>query len=148
MSHAGKTSLMRRSGREVAAERPKTLDQIGVTNLVDVGTHIEGRAVFHRSCFFKGEANGVIEIKSPGQLLIVARQASIEGEIKAESVVVQGTVKGHIRCKNIKFFPGSNFEGELEYERIAISPDANVNARAMQKVEYVPDEAQQLDKSA
>lgn len=133
MSRGTALAIRKRGGR---VARPKSLLQLGVTNVVDVGTQIEGNLVFRKSVLFKGEINGDITLRSPGSLLIIAQEATVRGVVSARNIVVQGDVQGEIRCQNVRFFDGSHFEGKLLYERMDVSPGSGVEAESMKRQEY------------
>lgn len=113
---------------QVPAVGSNTLVDIGITSVIDEGTFIEGNLTSPNSIMFKGAIKGILTVNKTGGLLLISHAAKIEGGVIAEDVLVMGEVIGSIKCKNIRFRPGSKFRGSLEYERIGIDPGSEFTA--------------------
>jgi cytoskeletal protein CcmA (bactofilin family) len=86
------------------------------------GVSIKGDVIFKTELVIDGEVEGAI--KSSGHLT-VGHHARIVGEIRAGSVIVQGTVEGNVfatdRCA---LEAGSTLRGDIEAPRLAVDENA------------------------
>lgn len=67
-------------------------------NLIAEGTRLEGKMRFEQVSRVHGILLGEIEA-APGSTLILAESAYVEGSIDADTLVVDGFVKGDIRAR-------------------------------------------------
>jgi len=86
------------------------------------GVSIKGDVIFKTELVIDGEVEGAI--KSNGTLT-VGQHGRIVGEIRAGSVVVQGTVEGNVfasdRCA---LEAGATLRGDIEAPRLAVDENA------------------------
>ncbi|PJE75727.1 hypothetical protein COV04_03100 [Candidatus Uhrbacteria bacterium CG10_big_fil_rev_8_21_14_0_10_48_11] len=84
---------------------------------------------------FKGEGPMVIDgtVKgtvSTSQSVEVGKSASIEANIKADSVVVGGFVKGNIVAKSrLELLAGSRVEGDIATSTLVVAEGATLNGK-------------------
>ena len=69
-------------------------------------------------------ANVVGNIK--GKLITIRSEASVDGNIEADSVLIHGRIKGNIKAKNVNISSTATIEGDLYYSALNIDPGANI----------------------
>jgi cytoskeletal protein CcmA (bactofilin family) len=75
-------------------------------NLVSEGTHIEGKIVFDQISRVHGTLAGNVLAK-PGSTLILAETAVVEGNIQADTLMIDGFVRGDIVASTRVVISGS-----------------------------------------
>ncbi len=90
--------------------------------LLSSGVSIKGDVTFRTALVIDGEVDGTI--KSTGSLT-VGEHGRIRGEVRAGSVIVQGTVEGNVfasdRCA---LEAGATLRGDIEAPRLAVDENA------------------------
>lgn len=117
-----------------------SLMDLSVTNVIDEGCEIVGEFTVKKSIMFKGVLTGDLTVKKPGNLSLISATGFVDGAVDAECIILMGEVKGAIRCKDIRFLPGSKFTGSLQYENMRVDVGAEVNADKMSVQEYIEKE--------
>jgi cytoskeletal protein CcmA (bactofilin family) len=102
-------------------------------NLIAEGTRLEGKVVFDRVTRFHGVVRGEIEAKE-GSLLILGETCVIQGDVRADTVLIDGYVSGKVIARtkvvvsatgrvigdidtpSLKLEFGSHFEGRCRME--------------------------------
>ena len=105
-------------------------------NLVSEGTRLEGKVVFDRITRFHGVVTGEVQAKD-GSMLILGETSVIEGDVRADTVLIDGYVAGNVFAKtkvvvsatgrvignietpSLKLEFGSHFEGQCRMEKAA-----------------------------
>lgn len=132
----------KRSARNKSAlPTQASLMDMSVTNVLDEGCEIEGGFTVTKSIMFKGILTGDLTVKKPGNLSLISVTGFVEGVVDSECIILMGEVKGAIRCKDIRFLPGSKFTGSLQYENMRVDRGAEVNADKVSIQEYFEKEA-------
>lgn len=80
---------------------------------------------------FHGEVEGVVCAKG----VVIGSGAQFKGEIIAESAVVSGHATGRITARKIRLADGSEFDGDLIYQRLAIEEGAEFDGSVLRKKE-------------
>jgi cytoskeletal protein CcmA (bactofilin family) len=123
------TALLRKIS--AATTTDETLDG-GISNaatpLSSISTDftIAGNIICKGRAQFDGELNGDIECNH----LIVGSNGRVIGDIKAENVVIYGTVQGAIHCTKIVLKSGANVTGDIYHNGIAIEMGATFSGRS------------------
>lgn len=89
-----------------------------------IGTdaQFKGELKFDQSIRLLGSFEGVME--TTGNLL-VARGASLEGEVKAGDVAVDGNIKGNVNATGkVRLSASANMEGDLVVSRLEVAEGA------------------------
>src|SRR6476661_4685417 len=98
--------------------------------LLSRGVSIKGSVKFLNELLIDGEVEGTIN--SPGKLSI-GEHAQINGEIRAKSVKVRGTVEGNIfATESCELQAGCTLRGDIEVPRLVV--DENATFRGSAKV--------------
>ncbi|MCM2276467.1 MAG: polymer-forming cytoskeletal protein [Oligoflexia bacterium] len=67
-------------------------------NVISEGTRIEGKVVFEEICRVYGTLTGEVQA-ADGSTLILAEPAVVEGNIRADVLIVDGYVRGDITAR-------------------------------------------------
>jgi cytoskeletal protein CcmA (bactofilin family) len=102
-----------------ASTQPARVQPGGV---LSSGVSITGSVKFRTQLQIDGEVKGTIE--SPGTLTI-GQHARIQGEIRAKSVTVHGTVEGNIfATERCELQAGCTLRGDIEAPRLVVDENA------------------------
>ena len=74
-----------------------TIQETGI-NMISEGTRIEGNITFDQVCRIHGILKGKVRSK-PGSTLILSETGVIEGDIEADTLMIDGYVKGDIKTQ-------------------------------------------------
>ncbi len=116
--------------------RKNTLKRVSKqTSIVGFGTTFIGNLRCGKDLFVAGCVEGDIEA-SDGAIIEIGETGEVKGEIKGDSVLIYGTVKGDVSALQkleigssarvtgrlsyslLKLEPGAVFEGELEHQNV------------------------------
>lgn len=86
---------------------------------------IRGDIKGHGELNLHGNVTGAIEVDD----LIIGRNGYVFGDVTAQTVRIQGYVKGNIQARQIIIEKGAHIEGELSYEQLSVAPRADVSAK-------------------
>jgi cytoskeletal protein CcmA (bactofilin family) len=106
-----------------SAKNIKTRELIPTIITHDV--HLLGNIVSDGAVDFSGTIDGNIRCDS----LTLRENGTIKGEVTANSVFIQGTVKGLIRAKNVNLLASCKVEGIIIHEQLAIEDGAFVDGK-------------------
>lgn len=114
-----------------ASDKPAPVGKIAtgkkdtVPSIIAQDMHLIGNIVSDGVIDFDGAIDGNIRC----QTLNVRKNGAVKGEVTADDVFVYGKVKGVIRAKNVYLFAGSNVEGIVMHESIAIEDGAFLDGK-------------------
>ena len=112
--------------RRFARAKPTTRDT--AVTILTSGCHFNGKLYCRGSSRIGGRVEG--HIISEG-LLVIEEGASIEADVVAEDIVIQGTVTGRVEAKNrLELASTCSFDGELTTPILSIQEGARFNGRA------------------
>ena len=95
-------------------------------SVIDAGLVINGNLQSERDVQVDGELNGDIRCSQ----LIVSRDATINGNIVADEVVVRGKVKGIIRADQVMLQDTAQVESEIFHKSLVIEQGATFDGQA------------------
>ncbi len=75
-------------------------------NIIAEGTRIEGKMIFDQVTRFHGTLRGEAHARD-GSTLILAESALIEGEVHADTLLIDGFVQGNVRAKTRVLISGT-----------------------------------------
>lgn len=88
-------------------EKPEVMDTI-----VGVQTELEGKLISNASVRIDGKFKGDIEAK---ETVIIGKTGYVDGNIKANKVIIIGEVVGNILCKgSLEILSTGKFKGDLK----------------------------------
>lgn len=96
-----------------------------IPTIITHDVHLLGNIISDGAVDFSGTIDGNIRCDS----LTLRENGTIRGEITANSVFIQGTVKGLIRAKNVNLLASCKVEGIIIHEQLAIEDGAFVDGK-------------------
>lgn len=112
-----------------------------IDSLIGAGTVIEGNVTFSGGLRIDGEVRGNITA-ADGQpaMLVISEQASVEGEIRVQHVMVNGQVTGPIHAdQTLELQPKANVTGDVHYRKIELQMGAVVQGRLVYEADNQSD---------
>jgi cytoskeletal protein CcmA (bactofilin family) len=99
-----------------------------IKNLIAQGTRIHGSIKFDEGLRVDGEVFGNIHANSgDGSLLVISEGAVVEGGVKADRVIINGTVKGPVEAlEMLELQSKARIEGEVQYAALAMENGATI----------------------
>lgn len=97
-----------------------------IKSLIAEGTQIEGNVAFSEGLRVDGAIIGNVLASDGGaSILVISDSASITGEITADHIIVNGTVKGPIHARHmLELQPKAHIEGDVEYAALEMHQGA------------------------
>jgi cytoskeletal protein CcmA (bactofilin family) len=99
-----------------------------INGLLAQGCRIEGLLVFTEGMRIDGEVIGDIR-GQPEQpsLLVLSETAVVQGEVRADHIIVNGRVKGPIIAADVlELQPRAQVEGDIQYRVLEVHPGATI----------------------
>jgi cytoskeletal protein CcmA (bactofilin family) len=99
-----------------------------VKTLIAQGTKIHGNMEFSDGLRVDGEVFGSIHANpDAASLLVISEGAVVEGGVKADHVIVNGTVKGPVEAfELLELHPKARIEGEVMYTALEMQNGATI----------------------
>lgn len=103
-------------------------DLAAIKSLVAQGTRIHGDMKFGDGLRVDGEVHGTIHANADcASLLVISEGAIVEGGVKADHVIINGTVKGPVEARELlELQPNAKVEGEVQYVALEVQNGATV----------------------
>jgi cytoskeletal protein CcmA (bactofilin family) len=97
-----------------------------IKSLIDEGSQIDGNISFTDGLRVDGIVVGnILAGEDVASILVISEIASITGEITADHIIVNGTVKGPIHArKMLELQPKARIEGDVEYAALEMHQGA------------------------
>lgn len=105
-----------------------------ITTLIARTAKFRGDMYLEESVHINGLVEGSIVIDGEGMIISLREGAKIVGNIKADVVVLAGTVIGNIDAKLLKLHATAKVDGEITYQRILVDDGASINSTNMSNV--------------
>ena len=99
-----------------------------IKSLIAQGSRIEGHLKFTDGLRGDGECFGNItaNAESPS-MLVISEQAVVFGEISADLVIINGTVRGPVHAKELlELQPKARIEGDVHYRALEMHQGAGI----------------------
>ena len=106
-------------------------DQAAIKTLIAHGTRIEGNMKFEEGLRVDGEVHGAIHATgSSGTLLVISEGAVAEGGLKADHVIINGTVRGPVEARELlELQPKARIEGDVQYVALEMHQGAIISGQ-------------------
>ncbi len=108
------------------AERPKpappAIKSDGTPSIISANLHIVGNLKTEGEIQIDGLVDGDIS----GQKLTVGADATVNGEIVADEVLVRGAVNGRIRARSVQLAKSAKVMGDILHEILAVEAGAHL----------------------
>ena len=103
-------------------------DHAAIKTLIAQGTRIDGDMKFDDGLRVDGEVYGAIHANSAsGSLLVISEGAVAEGGLKADHVIINGTVKGPVEARVLlELQPKARIEGDVQYVSLEMHQGATI----------------------
>lgn len=97
-----------------------------IKSLIAEGTQIEGNMSFTDGLRVDGAVIGnVMAMEGSASILVISETASITGQVLADHIIVNGTVKGPIHARHmLELQPKARIEGDVEYAALEMHQGA------------------------
>lgn len=112
--------------------------------IIDVGLCIKGDLETEGEVQVDGQVKGEIKCAS----LIVGKDGTVFGDIKADEVVVRGKVKGAIRATRVILQDSADVEGDIFHQRLAIEEGARFLGASNSETSELTSQVAQLQQAA
>jgi cytoskeletal protein CcmA (bactofilin family) len=109
-------------------------DKHKITSLIAKNAKFRGDMLLQESIHINGSLQGNIVIEGEGMLINLSDCARVEGNIRADIVIIAGTVIGNIEGKLVKLHASARVDGDIVYQRILVDDGATINSSNMSKV--------------
>ena len=109
-------------------------DQIVATmkTLIAQGTRIDGDLKFEEGLRVDGIVHGAIQASTEGtsSLLVISEGAVVEGGLKADHVIINGTVKGPVEARELlELQAKAEIEGDVQYVALEMHQGARIQGQ-------------------
>ncbi len=100
--------------------------QPAIRSLIADGNHIEGHVHFTDGLRVDGTVVGDVRSnEDKNSILVISESASITGEVHADHVIVNGTVKGPVYARRmLELQPKARIEGDVYYSSLEMHQGA------------------------
>ncbi len=102
-----------------------------IKSLIAQGSRIEGNLKFTEGLRIDGEVVGNTSA-SPEQpsILVISEAAVVEGELRADYVIINGTVRGPVHAKELlELQPQARIEGDVYYKALEMHRGATITGQ-------------------
>ena len=99
-----------------------------IKSLIAQGTDIEGHIKFSEGLRVDGKGKGnLVAAEGTRSILVISETASIEGEIRADNVIINGKVIGPITASELlELQPKAQIEGDVHYKALEMHQGATI----------------------
>lgn len=99
-----------------------------IKSLIALGTRIEGHVLFHDGLRVDGDVVGDLKANDQQRsILVISETASVTGEIHADHVIINGTVKGPVFAfELLELQPKARIEGDVSYKALEMHQGATI----------------------
>lgn len=99
-----------------------------IKSLIAQGTHIAGNMSFTDGLRIDGAVVGNIRANGDEpSMLVISETASVTGEVHADHIIINGTVKGPIHARHmLELQPKARIEGDVNYAALEMHQGALV----------------------
>ncbi len=99
-----------------------------IKSLIAQGTDIEGHIKFSEGLRVDGKVKGnLVAAEGTRSILVISETASIEGEIRADHVIINGKVIGPITASELlELQPKAQIEGDVHYKALEMHQGATI----------------------
>jgi len=102
-----------------------------IKSLIAAGSRIDGHLSFTEGLRIDGDVLGNVRASDEkGSILVISETASVTGDIQADHVIINGTVKGPIRAFDLlELQPKARIEGDVHYRALEMHQGALVSGQ-------------------
>jgi cytoskeletal protein CcmA (bactofilin family) len=102
-----------------------------IKSLIAQGTRIEGDLKFSEGLRIDGEVVGRVSAQADQpSILVVSEAALVQGEVDADHIVINGTVRGPVRARELlELQPRARIEGDVSYRALEMHQGATISGQ-------------------
>jgi cytoskeletal protein CcmA (bactofilin family) len=102
-----------------------------IKSLIAHGTRVEGHLKFTEGLRVDGEVVGDIRaLTDEPSMLVISEAALVQGEIHADHVIINGTVRGPVHARELlELQPKANIEGDVSYRALEMHQGAVITGQ-------------------
>jgi cytoskeletal protein CcmA (bactofilin family) len=101
-----------------------------IKSLIAQGTRIEGNMKFNEGLRIDGEVFGDIRATDQSSLLVISEAAVVQGEVQADHVIINGTVRGPVNARELlELQPKARIEGDVSYVALEMHQGAVISGQ-------------------
>ena len=102
-----------------------------IKSLIADGSQITGNISFTDGLRVDGDVNGNIRAKDDmASILVISETAHVTGEITADHIIINGTVKGPVNARlMLELQPKARIEGDVHYAALEIHQGALITGQ-------------------
>ena len=102
-----------------------------IKSLIAEGSHINGHISFTEGLRVDGDVSGNVLAKDDGaSILVISESAHIVGEITADHIIINGSVKGPVHARlMLELQPKARIEGDVQYASLEMHQGALITGQ-------------------
>jgi cytoskeletal protein CcmA (bactofilin family) len=102
-----------------------------IRSLIAQGSRIEGNLKFTEGMRIDGEVVGNTSATAEHRsILVISEAAVVEGELRADHVIINGTVRGNVHAKELlELQPQARIEGDVYYKALEMHRGATITGQ-------------------
>jgi cytoskeletal protein CcmA (bactofilin family) len=102
-----------------------------IKSLIADGSQITGSIFFIDGLRVDGQVNGDVRAKEDvASILVISDAASIVGDITADHIIINGTVKGNVNARRmLELQPKARIEGDVQYAALEMHQGALITGQ-------------------
>jgi len=117
------TSAQVRSTSQTSERKPSMANQTkGANAVIGSSIIIKGELFGDEELVIEGRVEGKINIKNR---LVIGQKGSVEADIEAKSVVINGRVNGNVLAQRVEIVASGSLEGNIKAPKISIADGAH-----------------------
>jgi len=100
-----------------------------IKSLIAQGSRIDGNLKFTEGLRVDGEVCGDLKANAEQpSILVISEAAVVEGEVHADHVIINGTVRGPVHAKELlELQPKARVEGDVTYKALEMHQGATIS---------------------
>ena len=112
-----------------------------IKSLIAQGTRIDGNVLFHDGLRVDGDVVGDIRASDEQpSILVISESASVTGQIHADHVIINGSVKGPVFASALlELQPKARIEGGVSYRALEMHQGATISGQLLPLAEGASD---------
>ncbi|RYF36501.1 MAG: polymer-forming cytoskeletal protein [Comamonadaceae bacterium] len=102
-----------------------------IKSLIAHGTRVEGHVHFTEGLRIDGEVVGDVRARTEEpSMLVISEAAVVEGQIHADHVIINGTVRGPVHARELlELQPKAQIEGDVSYRALEMHQGATISGQ-------------------
>ena len=102
-----------------------------IKSLIAQGSQINGHIAFADGLRVDGDVSGNVRAKDEGSsILVISESAHIVGEISADHIIINGSVKGPVHARlMLELQPKARIEGDVQYAALEMHQGALITGQ-------------------